>query len=142
MIYVDFRGIGSFPQERICSVVPVAVLGIIALRLILLRDGNVLDLLMIPEHPLGAYTVTIRIAAIAYAPKSVTVFLVWHAAVLESAFLRCSKTCYDGRILSNRGGSLRCVGAFSVYCELQTARVSLLPLLSSLTHSQTHSLTD
>ena len=42
------------------------------------------------------YTVTTRIAAIAYNAKAVTVFVVWH-----------------GRILSNRRESLRCVRYFS-----------------------------
>ena len=52
---------------------------------------------------LGAYMVTTRIASIAYDAKSVTLFLVCHVAVVEPACLRFSKTCHDGRVLSNRG---------------------------------------
>ena len=37
----------------------------------------------------------------------------WHAAVVEPACLRFSKTRHDGRVLSNRRESLRCVGAIS-----------------------------
>ena len=35
----------------------------------------------------------------------VTVFLVWHSAIIESALLQFSKTCHDGSVLSNRGVS-------------------------------------
>ena len=35
----------------------------------------------------------------------------WHAVIVEPACLRFSKTHHDGRVLSNRRESLRCVGA-------------------------------
>ena len=70
-----------------------------------------------------------RISDIAYDAKSVRVFLVLHAAVVEPAFLQFSKTCHDGRVVINRGESLRCVGASRVahtvsHC-LRAVRVNL-----------------
>ena len=50
----------------------------------------------------GLYTAATRLAAIAYNAKSVTVFLVWHAAVVAPVCLRFSKTRHDDRVLSNR----------------------------------------
>ena len=55
--------------------------------------------------------VSTRIFTIAYDAKSVTVFLVWHAAIIEPACLQLSETCHDRRVLSNRGESLLCVRA-------------------------------
>ena len=40
---------------------------------------------------------------------AIIVFLVRHAAVVESACLRFAKTCRDGRVLSNHEESLQCV---------------------------------
>ena len=34
-------------------------------------------------------------------------------STLQPTFLRFSKTCHDGRVLSNHRESLRCVGAFT-----------------------------
>ena len=39
--------------------------------------------------------------------------MVCHTVVVAPGFLRFSKTCDDGRALSNRGEYLRCVGAFT-----------------------------
>ena len=56
----------------------------------------------------NAYTITTRIAAIAYDFKSVTFFL---AFFVEPDCLRFSKTSHDVRVLSNPVECLRCVGA-------------------------------
>ena len=48
----------------------------------------------------------------------------WHGAVAEPAYLRFSKNCHDGRVLSNCRKSLRCVGALisrlTTICKLLT----------------------
>ena len=56
-------------------------------------------------------------ADIADDAKSVTVFMVWHAAFEEPACLRFSKTCLEGRVLSNFRQSLWCLGTLTdQYC--------------------------
>ena len=73
----------------------------------------------------GAYTVTTRIAVIAYDAKSVAILLVWHA-VVEPACLRFSKPCHDGRVLNNRGfavcGSLKSMHQSLLETETETHR--------------------
>ena len=85
---------------------------VVARRHVLRRDRIVLLLLL--EHTLEGllYMVTTRIAAIAYDTKSVTVFLVWHAAVVEPACLRFSKSSTTVAF-EEIAGSLTCVGAFT-----------------------------
>ena len=72
--------------------------------------------------PIEGHTVTTRIHSIAYDVQSVTVFLVWHATVVEPACLRFSKTCHDGRVLtclSNRGICVVC-GRLKINTTRQT----------------------